>query len=607
MRVQRVVTNETCNQNCWYCNARRPAEDPEYVAREAVRQRITDAIAQEAREIVLTGGEPTLRRDLADLVRRAAAGGAAVALETNGALINAARAEALAAAGLTTARVQLTGWGDAADAITRDPGGHARAVDGIRALGAAGVTVEVTTPIVRRNVDAVAALPREIGAARLPVAELILVIPTRAPDGEECAPLADVAAAVVAVADAARRTGLGVRMDAASFVPPCIFSQPERITHLYALNRGHSSRPEFARVEACATCLVNDRCPGFPEAALTRPLPPLHPIADHRIRRRMTFVSSVAEQVAREFVVHDILRNSRFGQVAEYTIRINFHCNQSCEFCFVSTHLPSPPDAEIRATIEKAGREHAMVVFSGGEPTLNPRLLDYIHLAREQGVWGVELQTNATRVVERGLAQPLAAAGLDQAMVSLHGSTAELSDTVTGAPGTHAATVGGIDALVDAGVRVRLNFVFCQANHDDFPRFVDYVAARWPRAAIVFSFVGSHTDVVPRTQALIPSFSQIMPFLFEGLGRAHAAGLEVCGFDSMCGMPLCLVPEAERREFSTFSVSDSDGNGEFVKGDACRQCAERHRCYGVRRGYAELYGTGELRALGEPGAALAAP
>src|SRR5206468_10452450 len=122
MHVQRVVTNETCNQNCWFCNARRPAERPAFVARPAVWRRIAEAQAGGAREIVLTGGEPTMRSDLADLVQRAAAHEADVVLETNGALIDDGRARQLAAAGLGTARVQLVAWGeDAADRITRLP------------------------------------------------------------------------------------------------------------------------------------------------------------------------------------------------------------------------------------------------------------------------------------------------------------------------------------------------------------------------------------------------------------------------------------------------------------------------------------------------------
>ena len=598
MQVQRVVTNETCNQNCWFCNARRPTERPDFITKAAVRQRIEAARSGDTREIVLTGGEPTLRSDLADLVRRAA-GGARVVLETNGALIDEARAQALAAAGLGTARVQLVAWGEqVADEITRDPGGFAAALRGIHALAAAGVKVEVTAPVVRRNLGLLVALPREIVAAKLPVAALVLVVPTTAPNAAECASLDEIGRAVVAVSNEARRVGLAVRLDPTTFVPPCIFEKPERVAHLFALNRGNASRPDFEHVAACETCLVNDRCPGLPQASLSAgSLPLLHPILEHRLRRRLTVVSSVEEQVAREFVGRDELRNSAYGQVPEYTVRVNFHCNQACEFCFVSTHLPPPAEAAVRTAIETAAKEKAVVVLSGGEPTLNPRLVEYVQLAKQGGALAVELQTNATRLVDRTLTRALAAAGLDQAMVSLHGSTAEISDGITGVPGTFDATLRGIDELVLTSVRVRLNFVFCQTNREDFPRLVDLVAARWPTAAIVFSFVGSHTDVVPRTASLIPSFTEVMPSLVAGLARARTAGLQVNGFDSMCGLPLCLVPESERAGFSNIAVQADAGAGEFVKAEVCTHCSEEHRCFGVRRGYAELYGTAELHPL----------
>jgi MoaA/NifB/PqqE/SkfB family radical SAM enzyme len=601
MRIQRVLTNETCNQNCWFCNARRPAEQPDFVARSAVRKRIEDAHAGGAREIVLTGGEPTLRSDIADLVSRAAANGVRVVLETNAALIDDTRARALATTGLGIARVQLVAWGAAADEITRDPGGFDAAVRGIRALAAAGVTVEVTTPIVRRNVDLVATLAREIAAAELPVAALVLVVPTSAPDPSELAELTDVAHAIGAVAENARRVGLTVRLDQATYIPPCIFEKPERVTHLFALNRGNAERAGFVKVPDCAACLVNDRCPGFPETVPRTRHPSsliIHPILEHRVRRRLTVVSSVEEQIGRELVGRDELRHSAYGHVTEYTVRVNFHCNQSCEFCFVSTHLPPAKEAEVRAAVERAGREGAVLVLSGGEPTLNPRLAEYICLAKSLGARAVELQSNAIRLADPVLTCSLVDAGLDQAMISLHGSTAEISDFITGAPGTFDSTVRGIDELSRTGVRLRLNFVFCQANRADFPRLVDFVAARWPKAAIVFSFVGSHTDVIPRTTALIPSFSEIMPSLLEGLERARAAGLDICGFDSMCGLPLCMVPEDERGSFTDMAVAPDGGGGEFVKGEVCAQCAEGYRCYGIRRGYAELYGTSELRPLG---------
>jgi MoaA/NifB/PqqE/SkfB family radical SAM enzyme len=599
MRVQRVVTNETCNQNCWFCNARRPSEDADFIAQPAVRRRIAEARHGETQEIVLTGGEPTARSDIADLVRRAGEDGARVVLETNGALIDERRAQQLAAAGLTVARVQLVAWGAEADAITRDPGGFAAALRGIRALADAGVTVDVTVPVVRRNLPHLPALPREMATAQLPVKTLILVIPTSAPDPAECASLEEAAGAISAVSDAARRVGLAVRLDPSTYVPPCVFEKPERIAHLFALNRGHASRPGFERVPECASCLVVDRCPGLPEAAVSpTSVPALRPILDDRLRRRLTVVSSVEEQIARELVGRDELRSSSNEHITEYTVRVNFHCNQSCEFCFVSTHLPPPAEEAVRAAIETAGREEAVLVLSGGEPTLNSNLAEYMRLAKSCGVRAVELQTNAIRLANPALTQTLVEAGLDRAMVSLHGSTAEISDGITGAPGTFAATLRGIDELVRAAIPVRLNFVFCQANRGDFPRFVDLVAARWPKVGIVFSFVGSHTDVVPRKTALIPRFSEVMPALLAGLAHARAAGLEVWGFDSMCGLPLCLVPEEERGGFSKIAVQPDGGGGEFVKGEVCANCAEGYRCYGIRRGYAELYGFSELLPLG---------
>jgi MoaA/NifB/PqqE/SkfB family radical SAM enzyme len=608
MHVQRIVTNETCNQNCWFCTARRPAEDPDFIAPAAVRARIDEAHARQPREILLTGGEPTMRSDLPRLVRRAAVGGRRVVLETNATLLDAARARALAAAGLHTARVQLVAWGDeAVAAITRAPGAFAAALNGIRALAAAGIRVELSVPLVRRNADALAALPAAVVEARLPVSAMTVVIPLRAPDPAECAPVATIAAVLPALAEEARRVGLSVRLDPATYIPPCLFEKPGRVAHLYALNRGNAARPDFEHVAACAECLVRDRCPGVPRAMLDPALPPLHPIAEPRLRRRLTVASSIEEQIARELVTRDELRHSGYGNVVEYTLRINFHCNQACEFCFVSTHLPPPQEAAVRETIERAGRERAVLVLSGGEPTLNPKLAEYVRYAKAQGVRAVELQSNGTRLGDPALTAALVDAGIDQAMISLHGATAEVSDAVTGAPGTFLATLRGIDELARTPVRVRLNFVFCQANHREFPRFVDFVAARWPRAAIVFSFVGSHTDVVPRTTALIPRFSDIMPSLLAGLARAAVHGTQVCGFDSMCGLPLCLVPEAARADFSTGAVGPDGGGGEFVKSEACRRCSEQDRCYGVRRGYAELYGTDELRPLTAPEARAPAP
>nr|MCH9685441.1 hypothetical protein [Deltaproteobacteria bacterium] len=216
---------------------------------------------------------------------------------------------------------------------------------------------------------------------------------------------------------------------------------------------------------------------------------------------------------------------------------------------------------------------------------------------KANGAREVELQTNATRLADRQLCDTLAEAGVDIAFVSLHGATAEVSDTVTAAPGTFAKTVAGLDQLARSAIAVRINYVLCEPNRHQFPAFVDQVAQRWPQAAITVSFVGMSTDLVPRETWLVPRYRDVLPPLAEGLSRARRHGLEVGGFDSMCGLPLCLVPEDRRPFHALAELPKSYDGGEFLKPAPCARCVLQTRCFGLRRGYARMYGWDELRPI----------
>ncbi len=452
----------------------------------------------------------------------------------------------------------------------------------------------------RANADALAELPRQLLALgeEFPVRAWIVSVPQRGPLPEAYLPATEAARALERAEAAARREGLTIRLEQDSQLPPCLFDRPARIAHLFSLTRGGGAREEYRQQPACAECVVQTQCPGFPIAALARePELRARPIAQDRVRRRLNVISTVEEQIERELWQDDIQRLPGGELIPARIVRINFRCNQACHFCFVSTHLPAAEDDAITEAIRGIARERGVLVLSGGEPTLNPRLLDFIRLGNREGARAIELQTNAIRMAEPGYARALAAAGVSDAFISLHGSRAEISDAVTNAPGTFARTLEGIDQAVAAELRVRLNFVFCQTNCADFPAYVELVARRWPGVTLVVSFVATSTDVVPRSRSLQPRYSDIMRPLAEGLARADAAGLTVLGFESMCGIPMCLVPADLSSYFQLAEIPEDFDGGEFVKAEACSQCALNQRCFGVRRGYAELYGTSEFRPV----------
>jgi pyruvate-formate lyase-activating enzyme len=323
----------------------------------------------------------------------------------------------------------------------------------------------------------------------------------------------------------------------------------------------------------------------------------MKPITEDRIRRKLTVISSTREQIRRELVTHDIYRSPTGERIPSHIVRIHFHCNQACDFCFVSTHLPAPDDADVVAAILEISRQGGVLQLSGGEPTLNPRVCEYIRLGKSSGAVAVELQTNALRLADERLTRALEDAGLDVAFVSLHGAHAEISDRITRAPGTFEKTLRGIDALYQTKVHVRLNFVFCEPNRNEFPDYVRLVASRWPRAEINVSIASAFTDLVPRTPELIPRYIDVLPALEEGLAIAKEANVQVIGFESMCGMPLCLAPVDKRAQLALAEIPPGQDGGEFVRTDACGRCDLSTRCFGLRRSYAELHGTSEPRPI----------
>jgi pyrroloquinoline quinone biosynthesis protein E len=127
-------------------------------------------------QLHLSGGEPTVRRDLEDIVASAAEAGLYTNLITAGVLLDRARLEALARRGLDHVQVSIQDVEPGnADRIAHFQGAHARkrALAGwVRELDLA---LTVNAPVHRQNLDrleGIIAFALEVGARRLEVAHV---------------------------------------------------------------------------------------------------------------------------------------------------------------------------------------------------------------------------------------------------------------------------------------------------------------------------------------------------------------------------------------------------------------------------------------------------
>ena len=137
------------------------------------------------------------------------------------------------------------------------------------------------------------------------------------------------------------------------------------------------------------------------------------------------------------------------------------------------------------------------VAFMGfGEPLLHPRFLDMVRLAKERGL-RAEVTTNAL-LLSPELAAGLRAAGLDQLVVSIDGTSAETFSRVR--PGASLQrVVENVRNLHDhrgpsygPGLRIGLEFVAMRSNVAELPG-LNRLAARLGASFVIVSNVLAYT------------------------------------------------------------------------------------------------------------------
>ena len=181
--LSEIALTYRCQNRCTFCYASAPdrgREVPEMTTAEV--KRVLDAIVDDARvpTVSFTGGEPTLRSDLPELIAYAKSRRLRTNLITNGLRCGAnGYVDKLAVAGLDSAQVSLEAADPGVhDAVVGHPGAWARAIQCIHNLKAAGIHVHTNTTINSLNRDRLLALVDFLADMEQPYLSMNMVIRT---------------------------------------------------------------------------------------------------------------------------------------------------------------------------------------------------------------------------------------------------------------------------------------------------------------------------------------------------------------------------------------------------------------------------------------------
>lgn len=296
-----------------------------------------------------------------------------------------------------------------------------------------------------------------------------------------------------------------------------------------------------------------------------------------------------------------------------------YACNAKCLFCFNPAGAQGPGKD---LSFEEAAREiyamrqrgHRHMTVLGGEPTVRSDLPELLALARKAGFLGLAVSTNAIRTADAAYARRLAEAGLDLAIVSVHGHTPELHDKIVGVPGALEKVFRSLENFKAAGVSVQATIVAHRLNHAALADFFRAFLSRGVRHfTILYLRYHGHMDIgdgrlealkVPMSEVARSIEAAFRVFLDRGLTPpmiCHVLPCVLPGYESR--MDNLARPESlaydgfyldpEKRSASSARIDHKDK----VKLPRCRSCALDSICPGVEKTYLSLFGDKEVRPL----------
>ncbi len=294
-------------------------------------------------------------------------------------------------------------------------------------------------------------------------------------------------------------------------------------------------------------------------------------------------------------------------------VKVGFACNNRCVFCAQGERRAgcgSVPAGELEARLVAARATSRGLVLTGGEPTLHRQLVPLVRIARRLGFDPIQIQTNGRLLAYPEVLDALLKAGANELSPSLHGSTAEVHDGLTRAPGSFAETTRGIRNVAARGARLVTNSVIVRQNLHDLGALVKLLASLGV-VRMQLAFVHPVGTAGERFAEVVPRLGDVTVALRHARQAAREAGVELVTE----AVPLCFLPGMEslavEARIPRTTVFDSDGSARDYSawragegkahGPPCADCAAATRCEGPWKEYPERLGWGEFHPLPRAG------
>ena len=296
-------------------------------------------------------------------------------------------------------------------------------------------------------------------------------------------------------------------------------------------------------------------------------------------------------------------------------LHITYTCPARCVFCSEDHRMtafrrfPVTFGRVARVLRTHAARGVRRLHLTGGEPTIHPRFVDILRLARKLGM-RTSVGTIGTMLAREDFARG-ALPHLDEALFSLHGPTAAIHDDLAGRAGSFDTVTEALRlaARLRPEFRAYVNTVVTRRNIDGLGDTIALASELGARLVVVSNLTpeGAGLDHYEALAVPLEQLQETLPTLAD-----RAPGVTLRFF----GVPMCVLGPARMLsndlhwdprvtvewaahtgKVSLDEFYNWDPGRKRVHVPECATCSARTLCPGVFDRYAALWSTALLRPV----------
>ncbi|MCG2726359.1 MAG: radical SAM protein [Elusimicrobia bacterium] len=246
-------------------------------------------------------------------------------------------------------------------------------------------------------------------------------------------------------------------------------------------------------------------------------------------------------------------------------------------------------------TYLKNAEDNSFLNLTGGEPTLHPDFFKLIaYFRRRVPLTKIVLLTNARKFSNIVFTKKFMSVAKPpfEIACALHGSNAAKHESITKTKGSFREALKGIENILkfSRSQRLEIRIVLIKQNIKDFDNILRLFLRKFPDTS-KYKVIVVHYEIEGMS---LTNHKRIALNLKESSKTINKSFKLISKFADfrLYHFPLCLLG-AELRERAWITLPKEDRI--YIK--ECRQCAQKKKCLGLMRTYAEHFGGDEIRAL----------